>query len=118
MITKEPLSNSSNGRPIKVAATATPGTLIHSTGTSATTKDEIWLWACNSDTTDRKLTIEFGSTTSPDDLIEITIPAESGLVRVIPGIPLSGTGVGVRQVSAFSATANVINIVGFVNRIA
>jgi hypothetical protein len=69
------------------------------------------------DTSDRKLTIEFGGVTSPDDLIEIIIPAEAGLVLVIPGLTLSGTGSAARSVRAFAANANVINISGYVNRI-
>jgi hypothetical protein len=37
----------------------------------------------NSDTTDRKLTIEWGGVDSPDDLIEFTVPAESGLYLIV-----------------------------------
>jgi hypothetical protein len=111
------LSGSTGGKQVKVAATATPGTTIHTTGTSATIQDEIWIYAVNSDTTARKLTIEFGGTASPDDLIELTIAAESGLVLVIPGLVLAGTGSAGRTVAAFCATANVVNISGYVNRI-
>jgi hypothetical protein len=114
---KELLSGSTQGRMIKVAATSTPGTLIHATGTSSTTEDEIWLYAVNSDTTDRKLTIEFGGTTSPDDTIEFTVKAESGLYLVVPGLVLTGTGAAANNVRAFAATANVILIGGYVNRI-
>jgi hypothetical protein len=115
--TKLHLSGSTGGRPIKVTQTATAGTIIHATENASATIDEIWLYANNTDTTDRKLTIEYGSSTSPDDLIEITIPAEAGLVLVIPGLILSGTGSAARNVRAFAATANVINITGYVNRI-
>jgi hypothetical protein len=111
------LSGSTNGRMIKVAATATAGTLIHATGTSSSIIDEVWLYAVNSDTTARKLTIEFGNTTAPDDLIELTIAAESGLVLVVPGFVLTGTGSAANNVRAFAATANVISIGGYVNRI-
>lgn len=109
--TKEILSGSADGAPIKVDATATAGTLIHTA--SATAKDEVYLWAVNTDTTARKLTIEWGGTTSPDNLIEVTIQPESGLVVVIPGLPLTNSKV----VRAFAATGNVILIVGYVNRI-
>jgi hypothetical protein len=108
---KQLLSGSTNGRPVKVAATATPGTTIHTA--HATDKDEIFLYAFNSDTTARKLTIEFGGTTSPDDTIEVTIPAESGLQLVVAGLVLTGSVV----VKAFCATANVVMVVGYVNRI-
>lgn len=100
---------------IKVAQTATLGTTIHTAvaGTTANTFDEIWLWAVNSDTSARKLTLEWGGATSPDCLIEVTIPPESGLYLVAPGLILQNGLV----VTAFAATANVIMIHGYVNEI-
>jgi hypothetical protein len=108
---KQLLSGSTNGRPTKIATTSSPGTTIHTA--HATDKDEIFLYAFNSDTTARKLTVEFGGTTSPDDTIEVTIPAESGLQLVVAGLVLTGSVV----VKAFCATANVVMVVGYVNRI-
>lgn len=100
-----------NGTPIKVVQTATAGTLIHTA--SASSIDEIWLYAFNTDTTPRKLTIEFGGATAPDYTIEVTIQPEAGAVLVCPGLILS-TSLTVR---AFCATANVVSVVGYVNRI-
>lgn len=113
---KDILSASTNGRAIKVAATGTPGTTIHTGSTTTTTYDEVWLYAQNTDTTARKLTVEWGNTTSPDDLIEITVPAESGLMLVVPGLIIKGAATAL-VVRAFAATANVITIHGYVNRI-
>lgn len=112
---KNKLSGSTNGRGVKVVATSSTGTTIHTAvaGTTANTWDEIWMWAVNSDTTARKLTIEFGSTSSPDDLIEVTIPAESGLFLVVPGLVLQNGTV----VTAFCASANVVMIHGYVNEV-
>jgi hypothetical protein len=110
------LSGSTDGRAIKVAATATPGTTIHTASSTDTHYDEIWIYAQNTDLTDRKLTIEWGGTSSPDDLIEITIPAESGLTLVAPGLVLKGNATPL-VVKAFAATTNVVNIHGYVNRI-
>lgn len=110
------LSGSTDGRAIKVAATATPGTTIHTASSTSTHFDEIWLYAQNTDTTARKLTIEFGGTSAPDDLIEITVPAESGLVLVAPGLVLKGNASPL-VVKAFAASANVVTIHGYVNRI-
>lgn len=112
---KRKLSGSTDGKLIKVVATATAGTTIHTavSGTTDGTYDEIWLYAVNSDTTDRKLTIEWGGTTAPDDLIEVTIPAESGLFIVVSGLILQNASV----VRAFAAAANVIMIGGYVNSI-
>lgn len=111
-VAKFKLSGSTNGRPIKVAAIVTAGTLIHTA--HATSQDEIWLWAVNSSNAPVKLTIELGGVTSPDDLIEQWIDPEAGLQLVIPGsAPLTGSVV----VGAFASVANVVMIVGFVNRI-
>jgi hypothetical protein len=113
---KEILSGSTDGRMIKVAATATAGTLLHTGDTTATTFDEVWLYAVNSDSTARKLTIEWGGVSSPDDLIEFTVPAESGLYVIAPGLVIKGNATPL-VVRAFCASANVVNIAGFVNRI-
>ena len=110
------LSGSTDGKLIKVAATATAGTTIHTGSATATTFDEIWLYAVNSDTTDRKLTIEFGGTSAPDDLIEQTITAESGLLLVVPGLVIKGNATPL-VVRAFAATTNVVMVGGYVNRI-
>jgi len=115
--TKEKLSGSTDGRAIKVAATATPGTLLHTGSSTATVYDEIWLYAQNTDTTARKLTVEWGGVSAPDDLIEITIPAESGLVLVAPGLLIKGNASTALIVRAFCGTANVVTIHGYVNRI-
>lgn len=106
------LSGSTNGKPIAVAATSTPGTTIHTAQSGTSGLDEIWLYAVNSSTTSVKLTIEFGGTTTAEN-IELTITGESGLVLVIPGLVLNNSQV----VRAFAGTGSVINISGYVNRI-
>jgi hypothetical protein len=115
LVAKRHLSGGSHGRNIKVAATATPGTTVHTAvaGTTDGTYDEVWLYACNSSTSPVKITIEFGGTTSPDDTIEVTIRPECGFVNVIPGLPLRNGGV----VRAFAGTTNVLLVNGFVNKI-
>ena len=112
----QPAGTTGTGRLIKVAATATAGTTIHTASSTATTIDEVWLYAVNSDTTARKLTIEWGGTSSPDDLIELTVLPESGLVTVVAGLVLQGNATPL-VVRAFCASANVVMIGGFVNRI-
>lgn len=110
------LSGSTDGKLIKVAATATAGTTIHTGSSSTSVIDELWLYAVNSDTTDRKLTIEFGGTSAPDDLIEQTITAESGLILVVAGLIIVGNATPL-VVRAFAASANVVMVGGYVNRI-
>jgi hypothetical protein len=114
--TKQILSGSTDGRMIKVVATATAGTTIHTGSATATTFDEVWLYAVNSDTTDRKLTIEWGGVSAPDDLIEFTVEAENGLYLIVPGLVLKGNATPL-VVKAFCASANVVSIAGYVNRI-
>lgn len=111
--TKRALSGSTNGRGIKVVQTATAGTTVHTAVAGTDDFDEVWLWAVNSDTVAAKLTLEWGGTTSPDDLIEVSLEGESGLVLVAPGLLLQN-GLIVR---AFADAANVVLIHGFVNRI-
>ena len=111
-LSKQFLSGSTNGRSIKVTATGTLGTTIHTS--HATAKDEVYLWATNSSTsTAQDLTIEFGGVSSPDDLVVISLASNDGWELVIPGMVLSGSLV----VTAFSTSANVVMINGFVNRI-
>jgi hypothetical protein len=110
---KLPLSGSTNGRSVLVAATATAGTLIHTAVAGTTNLDEIWLYAQNTSTSSVTLDIEWGGVTAPNDLIELTVLPEAGLVTVIPGFLLQN-GLVVR---AFAGSANVITIHGFVNRI-
>jgi len=112
-ITKQKLSGGTNGRNVLVAATATPGTLVHTATAVALELDEVWLWADNSSATDVKLTIEFGGTTAPNDHVEYTVPAEDGLYMIIPGLLLDG-GVIAR---AFAGTGSVLVVNGYVNRI-
>ena len=110
---KQLLSGGTNGKNVKVVATASAGTTIHTAVSGTSDMDEVWLYAMNTDSSDRKLTIEYGGTTSPDDLTEITIGTEAGWVLVCPGLLLQNSLV----VKAFAAAANVVVINGYVNRI-
>lgn len=113
IFSKLPLSGSTNGRQILVAATSTPGTLVHTAVSGTSSLDEIWIYAVNTSTTSTKLTIEYGGTTAPNDHLEITITGESGLVIITPGLVLNNSLV----VRAFAGTTNVIALSGYVNRI-
>jgi hypothetical protein len=112
---KVKLSASTSGRPIKVVATASAGTTIHTTLGSAST-DEIYLYANNTDSVLRTLTIQWGGTSSPDDSIVVGIAPQAGIFLVVPGLILVDTGAAV-TIRAFASVANVINITGYVNRI-
>lgn len=112
----EILSGSTNGLGIKVTGTSTAATVIVHTAVSGTTsRDEVWLWAQNNDADGetRTLTIEFGGTTSPDNLIIVPIPCKSGPVLVIPGLPIRNALV----IKAFADEADDVQMYGYVNRV-
>ena len=114
--TKAHLSGAADGLAVKVAATSSTGTTIHTavSGTTAGSFSECWVWCCNTGTSDVMVTFEWGTTTAADGNIEMTIPGESGLVQVIPGLILHNSKV----VTAFAGTADVILCLGYVNEIA
>jgi hypothetical protein len=116
-VSRIPLSGSTQGKGIKIAAIATPGTMLHTTGTSVAILDVVWLYLTNSDTSARKVTIEWGGVAVPDDNIEVTIPAEGGLTLAIPGLTLVGTGAAGNIIRAFCATTNVVMAFGYVDRV-
>lgn len=109
------LSGSTSGRPIPVAATATPGTLLHTAVAGAVSFDEVYTWASNVTATAATLTVEWGGVLAPGDHIveTMTIPAYSQMIPVTTGQRINGTLI----VRAYSGTASAINITGFINRI-
>lgn len=112
--TAQLLSGSTNGKMIKVVATATLGTTIHTAVAGTSSMDEIDLWAVNSSGSDVLLTIEWGGATSPDCLVPVVVPARDGVYHIIPLGWRLQNGLAV---TAFAATANVIMVGGSVNRI-
>ena len=110
---KQLLSGSTNGKGILVVATATAGTTIHTAVSGTSDIDELWVYAVNSSDADVKLTLEWGEATAPDGNIEQTVPAESGLMLLVPGLLLQNSLV----LKAFAGTTNEIVIHGYVNRI-
>ena len=113
-MSKEILSASTNGKGIKVAATGTQGTLIHTatTGGSNTDIDEVFIYASNPTSTQRLLTIEFGGATVPDDQIAVQVPAHTTML-VVPGL-IMRAGLELR---AFCSDNSSVTLHGFVNRI-
>lgn len=111
--TKLALSGSTNGQPILIGATASPGTTLHTATTSTTNFDEIWLWATNSSGSAVNLTIQWGGTTAPNNSITLSMAAASGLYLIVPGLVLNNS----LLCRAFAGTTNVLTISGFVNRI-
>ena len=113
------LSSSTDGRPIKVVATAIASspTLIHTGSSTATTFDEVWIYAQNNHTSDVALRLGFGGVTDPDDIIEFTVKTKAGLYLIIPGLVLKGNATTALTIKASAGTTNVISLSGYVNRI-
>lgn len=115
---KQLLSSSTDGRPIKVVATAigTSPTLIH-TGPAATNiQDEVWIYAQNNHTADLAIRLGFGGVTDPDDIVEFTVKTKGGLFLIVPGLILKGNTTPL-TIRAACATTNVMMLSGYVNRI-
>ena len=107
-------SSSNFGRGILITATADPGTLLHS-GTNSTTSgtyDEIFVFFHNPGTGNLTGVIEWGSNSSPADIMTYIIPGQS-TVEVVPGFVLQ-SGLVVR---GYCQTSSGIIANGFVNRI-
>jgi len=109
------LSGSTDGKPVKVAATATLGTTIHTALTGSTGFDEVYLWVTNTDTAAVTLTIEWGGVSDPDCLVckAVSIPPNSPPIPVVTGMVLNNAKV----VTAFASSASKLLLTGYVNRI-
>ena len=114
--TKLHLSGSVDGRNIRVVATATPGTTIH-TATSSTgsdSYDEVWIWAGSTSAAPINMTIQVSGISDEGDSINARVqPAYAGLTLVVPGLPYRNAVV----LTATAATASRVNLSGYVNRI-
>ena len=108
------LSESVDGKPIVVEDDATPGTLIHTavSGQVTGTYDRVWLYGCNNHTEVVQITIEFGDDQTSSNIIH-SIEAQSGLMLLVPGLPLQNGA----TVNAFASVENVISLSGYVENV-
>lgn len=107
------LSGSTNGRPIQVNATSSPGTTIHTVSTATGDVEDLFIDVYNSATTDRTLVVELGSTATTSHLYGL-IPAQAGPYRIVSGLRLNGaTGIAV---AAFATATGAFVIAGGMNR--
>jgi hypothetical protein len=112
--TKKILSGSTDGRRIKIAATSSPGTLIHTGPTSTTALHDIFLNLFNTHTSAVDVVFEWGGTTDPDDLVQFSsLPAKA----VARGAEFSHRGVikgnsTALVVRAYATVANKVTVGG------
>lgn len=111
----EKLSGSTDGKPVKVAATATTGTTIHTATSGSGDIDLVTLYACNNDADGetRTLTLEWGTTTAADGNVVTPIPCKVGWVLLVDRMPIMNSLV----VTAFADEANDVLINGRVERV-
>ena len=106
-------------------ATANPATMttIHATDTNETTIDEVWLYATNTSLASVTLTLFYGGGPTVGSSAQnapsyISIPPQSGLTLITPGLMLTGTSApAATTIYASASVGSVINISGYVNRI-
>jgi len=105
------LSGSSNGRPITVAATGSPGTTIHTPQSGASPNfDMVSLYATNINASGatRTLYIQFGGT-GTSDAIRVNLAPNRGPVLIVDRWAVSGSGQIIR---AYADVANEVVITG------
>ena len=110
-VEKIKLSGSTDGKGIKITATSSPGTHIHTAVSGTSNFDEIWLYCYNSAAAATVLYLQCGSTDA-DNLVQQTITSKNGFEPVIPGLILDNSA----SLKAYSATASELFIYGFVNQ--
>lgn len=108
------LTASTDNIPIVISDEATPGEEIHTCSTTAGVKDEIYLYANNIHASAAAdVTIEMG--TAGAKYTYFNLPANTGLVQVVPGVHLNGNATPL-VVRAFADAASKIVISGYVIR--
>lgn len=109
------LSGSTNGKPIKIAATTSAGTLIHATTTTSTTLDEVYLYVYNENSVSVNMYLQWGGTTA-DETSTFSIPPQSGRYLLVAGERLGNSGSAL-EIRAYASVANKLYVTGNVNRI-
>ena len=111
------LSAATNGAPIKIAATATAGTTIHTATSSDMPEgcDEVYLWAGSTSSAAINATLQISSGNVTDgQSINFRVPAAyNGPIMILAGHRIADGVV----ITATAATAERVNIWGHVNRI-
>lgn len=109
--TREPLSGSTHGRGILLTGTNSAGAVtLHTAQASTTLVDVVTLYASNFGTTNIYVSIEWGGTTSPNDILTFDV-APKATTCLVSDLPIRNSLV----VEGFASVANLVSIFGFVN---
>lgn len=108
---RRPLSGSTHGRGIKLTGTATGSSVaIHTAIADATLVDVLTLYATNFDVVQRTVSIEWGGTGSPDDILTFQVPPKN-TICLIPDLLLRNS----LPIKGWADAANMVMVFGFVN---
>lgn len=115
---KQFLSQSANGKSIYITASGSDTTTIHTTQTSSSVIDEVWLYATNPTSSDVMFNLLYGGTNfTTDILFEGVIEAYAGNVLICPGLIAKGNGTTGLSIYGNASVASGVNVFGYVNRI-
>lgn len=107
------LSASTNGQPLVIDATSSPGTLLHTVSTATAAIEDVFVDVWNTATADALLTMELGATGETRQ-VSTTVPTRTGPWRMVSGDRFSGaTGITIR---AFATATGIFRIAGGVNQ--
>lgn len=111
---KSILSGSVDGKQIIISATTSASaTPIHTSVTGTSALDEVFLYAYNDATSSIQLSILWGGTTEPNDVVRASLLPKAGRSLLIDGKLLQNA----LTISAYADIANLIVVDGFVNKI-
>lgn len=102
---KGPLSGSTAGKLIKIAATSSPGTTIHTT--NATNPEKLWFKATNKHSSAVTVTIQWGGTSADDEWSFLLDPVTSP-IEIVAGDVLGASS----TVKVYASVTNVIFVLG------
>ena len=115
---KQLLSQSINGKAVNITATGLNINTIHTTLSSSSVLDEVWLYASNSTTSDIMLNVLYGGADFTNDILfEGVIEAYAGSVLICPGLIARGNDTTGFSIYGNSTSVSGINVFGYVNRI-
>jgi len=116
---KEILSGSTLGMGIEVDQTVVGSAVtVHTVGSGAVgVSDEVWIYAHNYSGAAVDLTLWWGGVTAGIDDIIQSIPAQSGLTLITPGLLITYDGTPAKIIKATASSATAILLFGYVNRV-
>lgn len=101
-------ASSQNGMGVKIVATASTGTTVHTCQSGTDYFDEIWLWAVNRNAGTVGVVVQYGDT-STENSFGLAVPPNNAPIMVVPGWLLNNGKI----VYAYATAANDVTVFGF-----